>query len=86
MISYFVIRVYAKPLIIIFVVLGEDEFNSMLSILLLYIEKDALSLNEHNWFIVHSISDILVQHFFLGGLSDKLLFYKMSVSKLHITH
>lgn len=48
MISYFVIRVYAKPLIIISVVLGEDEFNSMLSILLLYIEKDALSLNEHN--------------------------------------
>lgn len=48
MISYFVIRVYAKPLIIISVVLREDEFNSMLSILLLYIEKDALSLNEHN--------------------------------------
>lgn len=46
MISYFVIGVYAKPFMIISVVLGEDEFNSMLSILLLYSEKDALSLND----------------------------------------
>lgn len=46
MISYFVIRVYAKPLIIVSVVLGEDEFNSMLSIFLLYSEKDAFSLND----------------------------------------